>query len=87
MPTETTSQLHEIARRIREMRWITGHTPEEMAGLTEDIDAMPMGLRTPMSPENPNLSGGQKQRVLIARALLPNIKKCGFAEKSPKNPE
>ena len=35
MPTETNSQLHEIARRIREMRWITGHTPEEMAGLTE----------------------------------------------------
>ena len=38
MPTQTensNSQLLEIARRIREMRWITGHTPEEMAVLTE----------------------------------------------------
>ena len=36
MTTETsTRQLHEIARRIREMRWITGHTPEEMAVLTQ----------------------------------------------------
>ncbi len=35
MPTETATQLHEIARRIREMRWITGHTPEEMAALTD----------------------------------------------------
>ena len=34
MPTDT-NQLREVARRIREMRWITGHTPEEMAALTE----------------------------------------------------
>ena len=34
MAPETT-QLREVARRIREMRWITGHTPEEMAALTE----------------------------------------------------
>ena len=34
-PATELSQLHEVARRIREMRWITGHTPEEMAALTE----------------------------------------------------
>ena len=31
----TTSQLYEVARRIREMRWITGHTTAEMAELTQ----------------------------------------------------
>ncbi len=35
MPVETAvGQLQEIARRIREMRWIVGHTPKEMAELT-----------------------------------------------------
>ena len=31
----TNSQLYEVARRIREMRWITGHTTAEMAALTQ----------------------------------------------------
>lgn len=40
------------------------------AGLTEDIDAMPMGLHTMVSEDNCTVSGGQKQRILIARAII-----------------
>ena len=42
----------------------------ELAGLTEDVAALPMGLHTFVDPENCTLSGGQRQRVLIARALI-----------------
>lgn len=42
----------------------------ELAGLSEDIAALPMGVHTPVSQENCTLSGGQRQRVLIARALI-----------------
>ncbi len=39
------------------------------AGLTEDIENMPMGLHTVVSEGGFNLSCGQRQRLLIARAL------------------
>lgn len=42
----------------------------DMAGLTETIESLPMGVHTPISQENCTLSGGQRQRVLIARALI-----------------
>lgn len=42
----------------------------EMAGLSKDIAALPMGLHTPVGHENCTLSGGQRQRILIARALI-----------------
>lgn len=45
-------------------------TVVELAGLSDDIAALPMGLHTPISQENCTLSGGQQQRILIARALL-----------------
>ena len=38
-------------------------------GLKEDIDALPMGILTPVSEEWSTISGGQKQRILIARAI------------------
>ncbi len=41
----------------------------QMAGLSDDILAMPMGMHTVVSEGGTNLSGGQRQRLLIARAL------------------
>ena len=54
----------------------TTHTLEDaweaarMAGLAEDIEAMPMGMHTVVSEGAATLSGGQRQRLLIARALV-----------------
>ncbi|NER79295.1 MAG: NHLP bacteriocin export ABC transporter permease/ATPase subunit [Leptolyngbya sp. SIO1D8] len=42
----------------------------KLAGFSEDIDAMPMGMHTVISEGGSNLSGGQRQRLLIARALV-----------------
>jgi ATP-binding cassette subfamily C protein len=41
-------------------------------GLKEDIQALQMGLLTPISEEWSTISGGQKQRILIARAIAGN---------------
>jgi ATP-binding cassette subfamily C protein len=41
-----------------------------MAGLAEDIEAMPMGMHTIISDGGGTLSGGQRQRLLIAHALV-----------------
>ncbi|HEY3569667.1 MAG TPA: NHLP bacteriocin export ABC transporter permease/ATPase subunit [Thermoanaerobaculia bacterium] len=41
-----------------------------MAGLEEDIKAMPMGMHTVISEGGETFSGGQKQRLLIARAIV-----------------
>lgn len=41
-----------------------------MAGLAEDIAAMPMAMHTVISEGGGNLSGGQRQRLLIARSLV-----------------
>ncbi len=41
-------------------------------GLKEDIDALQMGILTPISEEWSTISGGQKQRILIARAIAGN---------------
>ena len=42
----------------------------ELAGLADDIKAMPMGMQTMVSESGGTLSGGQRQRVAIARALV-----------------
>ncbi|NES85057.1 MAG: NHLP bacteriocin export ABC transporter permease/ATPase subunit [Moorea sp. SIO2B7] len=42
----------------------------QMAGLAEDIQAMPMGIHSIISEGGGNLSGGQRQRLFIARALV-----------------
>ncbi len=46
-----------------------------LAGLEEDIRAMPMGMHTVLSEGSAALSGGQVQRLLLARALagMPKI--------------
>ncbi|WP_309673365.1 NHLP bacteriocin export ABC transporter permease/ATPase subunit [Gemmatimonas sp.] len=41
-----------------------------MAGMEDDLRAMPMGLHTLVSEGGGGLSGGQRQRLLIARALV-----------------
>ena len=41
----------------------------KIAGLDEDIRAMPMGMHTIISEGGGGLSGGQKQRLMIARAV------------------
>lgn len=41
-----------------------------MAGLAEDIEAMPMGMHTVISEGAGTFSGGQRQRLLIARAVV-----------------
>jgi ATP-binding cassette, subfamily B, bacterial len=41
----------------------------ELAGIAEDIHAMPMGWDTPLVDAGASLSGGQRQRLALARAL------------------
>lgn len=41
-----------------------------MAGLAQDIKAMPMGMQTVISEGAGTISGGQRQRLMIARALV-----------------
>lgn len=41
-----------------------------MAGLEEDIKALPMGMQTVVSQGGRSFSGGQRQRMLIARAIV-----------------
>ena len=45
--------------------WEAAH----IAGLEEDIRAMPMGMHTVISEGGGGLSGGQRQRLMIARAI------------------
>ena len=41
-----------------------------MAGVYDDIKAMPMGMHTLISEGSGGISGGQKQRIMIARAVI-----------------
>lgn len=58
------------------LRGTDTYTPEEawaalaMAGLAEDVQAMPMGLHTMLTDGGGTLSGGQRQRLMIAQALI-----------------
>ena len=52
----------------------------EMAGIADDIRAMPMQMRTIISEGQGGISGGQKQRIMIARAIAPKPKILMFDE-------
>ncbi|HEX3011747.1 MAG TPA: NHLP bacteriocin export ABC transporter permease/ATPase subunit, partial [Syntrophomonadaceae bacterium] len=51
-----------------------------MAGLEEDISAMPMGMHTVINEGATTISGGQRQRLLIARAIANKPKIIFFDE-------
>ncbi len=52
----------------------------EIAGLADDVRAMPMGMYTMISEGQGGVSGGQRQRMLIARAIAPKPKILMFDE-------
>ncbi len=52
----------------------------EIAGIAEDIRAMPMGMQTVIAEGQGGISGGQKQRLMIARAVAPKPKILMFDE-------
>ncbi len=63
--------------------WLTlddAWTAAEVAGLADDIRAMPMGMYTMISEGQGGISGGQRQRMLIARAIAPKPRILMFDE-------
>ena len=52
----------------------------EIAGIADDIKAMPMKMHTMVSEGQGGISGGQKQRLMIARAIAPKPKLLMFDE-------
>ena len=52
----------------------------EIAGIADDIRAMPMQMHTMISEGQGGISGGQKQRLMIARAIAPKPRILIFDE-------
>ena len=66
MPGDIFTNIVGSSPRTLEEAWEAAR----MAGLAEDIAAMPMGMYTVISEGAGTISGGQRQRLMIARALV-----------------
>jgi NHLM bacteriocin system ABC transporter peptidase/ATP-binding protein/NHLM bacteriocin system ABC transporter ATP-binding protein len=67
MPSDIFSNIVGFAPTLTmEDAWLAAR----LAGLEDDIRAMPMGMHTLVGEGGGNLSSGQRQRLLIARAIV-----------------
>ena len=66
MPGDIFTNIVGSAPRTLEQAWEAAR----MAGIEEDIRAMPMGMHTMIAEGMNTISGGQRQRLMIARALV-----------------
>lgn len=66
MPGDIFTNIVGSAPRTQDEAWAAAR----MAGLADDIKAMPMGMQTVISEGAGTISGGQRQRLMIARALV-----------------
>ena len=63
------ASIYDNIRGVDELDLEDAWQAARMAGIAEEIAAMPLGMRTVISAEGADLAGGQVQRLLIARAL------------------
>jgi NHLM bacteriocin system ABC transporter ATP-binding protein len=66
MPASLYENIRGASNATMEDAWEAAH----MAGIADDIKAMPMGMYTVVSEGASSFSGGQQQRIAIARAII-----------------